>query len=84
MSNELMEKCTKYNISGEAKDFLINIENLYNVVAESEKEDTEKQMTMCEWVEDNTNIEELKKLTEEQKFFFGLGVLSSELMNQLE
>ena len=84
MSNELIEKCLEYSIVGEAKEFIGNVENAYNSVAESEKEDTEKQMTMCEWINDNTNIEELKNLKEEQKFFFGLGILSSELMNQIE
>ena len=80
MSNELLAKCQKYGITGGVKEFLENVEIHYNTAIELEQEQ-ENIGTVCEWIESNTNIEEFKDLSEEQKFFFGLGVLATELGN---
>ncbi|KQB77237.1 hypothetical protein [Clostridium butyricum] len=86
MSKELDERCIKYGIVGNAQDFLENIEQAYDSLAEAEKEnDDEPTMSMVEWIDENVNNAgpEVEKFTEEQMFFFGMGLLSSEIMDRL-
>jgi len=83
VSKELVEKCIEYGITGEAKDFLEGMENVFDKVSEEEKEANEEVPTMYGWIKENIDSAGLEGFTDEQKFFFGIGVLSSELMNGL-
>ena len=86
MSKELNDKCVEYKVTGTAKEFLENIERVYDEIAEAEREDNEPAMGMVEWI--NENVEyvnlEIKGFSEEQMFFFGMGILASEIMDRLE
>lgn len=79
MSNELAAWCNKFDFSENLRDFTKEVETLYKQIAQAES--NENGMTMCEWIFENTNIEDLKCLTDKERFLLGLGILTSEIMN---
>lgn len=86
MSKELINKCIEYGITGSAKEFLENIEQTYDAIAEAEKENDEPTPNMIEWINENVKNAgpELEGFTDEQMFFFGMGLLSSEIMDRVD
>ena len=85
MSKELIEKCIEYGITGSARTFLENIEEAYNTIAKSEKEYDGFIINMIQWIDENVKnaSSELEGFTDQQMFFFGIGVLSNEIMDRL-
>ncbi|NFH00741.1 hypothetical protein FC831_10520 [Clostridium botulinum] len=82
MTNELNNKCKKYKLDKEIVGFLNNVERVFNKLDKlNDNKNEEDSMSMCEWVSENTNIEELNKLSDRDKFFYGLGVLTNEIVN---
>ncbi|MDU4596469.1 hypothetical protein [Clostridium botulinum] len=86
MSEELKNVCENCNFDNNFQEVLEGIEKNYNLIANDEKEDTEKplnkkQLTLVEWILENTKIDEFNCLSEKERFLYGLGFLSSELIN---
>ncbi len=85
MSKELDKKCIKYGIVGTAQDFLENIEQAYDAIAKAEKKNDEPIMSMIEWINENIKNAgpDIEGFTDEQMFFFGMGLLSYEILDRL-
>lgn len=79
MSDELATCCEKYNLDEKIKKFLKNMELKYNNL-DGYCEETD--MTMCQWIFENTGIEELNGLSEKERFLFGVGFLTCEISYQ--
>lgn len=83
MSEELENVCENCNFNNNFKEFIAGVERHYISIANEEKQyggDAES-LTMFEWIVQNTKINELSCLSEKEKFLYGLGVLSSEIMH---
>lgn len=81
MSEELENVCENCNFDNNFKEYIAGVERYYISIANEEKQGNEEQLTMYEWIMENTKIDELKCLSEKERFLYGLGVLSSEIMN---
>lgn len=81
MSEELENVCENCNFDNKFKEYIAGVERYYISIANEEKQGNEEPLTMFEWIMENTKIDELKCLSEKERFLYGLGVLSSEIMN---
>lgn len=81
MSKELINLCENCDFDNKFKEFMSAVERYYNSLANEEKQGNEKQLTMFEWIMENTNIDEFSYLSEKERFLYGFGFLSSELKN---
>lgn len=81
MSEELKNICENCNFDNAFKELLELVEIHYNLKVKEEIQDGEEHFTMVQWLLENTKIDELNCLSEKEKFLYGLGILSLELMN---
>lgn len=82
MSEELKNVCENCGFDSDFQELLKGMEEHYMVIAKNEEQDCdEDQLTMTQWILENTKVKELNCLSEKEKFLYGLGVLSSEIMN---
>lgn len=82
MSEELKNVCENCGFDSDFQELLKGMEEHYMTIAKNEKQDCdEEQLTMTQWILENTRVKELNCLSEKERFLYGLGVLSSEIMN---
>lgn len=72
MNEELKDICKNYDFDGNFQELLKGIECTYNLIVEQEEKD-ENSISMVNWIIKNTKVDELKCLSEKEKFLFGGG-----------
>lgn len=77
ISKELENICENCSFDSDFQEFLEGMENHYDLIRKQKA--NEETLTMVSWILEGTNIEELKCLSEKERFLFGLGVLMSEM-----
>ena len=82
MSEDLKNVCENCGFKKEFVELLEGMERQYNIIAKSEEGTQDgESLSMAKWIIENTNIDELKGLTQREKFIYGTGVLMSEIVN---
>ena len=83
MSEKLRNVCENCGFKNDFKVFLENVEETYIYISAIENDITDRKMDMVEWILENTGIDELKSLSEKERFLYGLGVLTALLHNEI-
>lgn len=78
MNDNLLGKCIEYGVAGEGKQLLERLESMFESLDESKT-----TLTMCEYIEDITEEKGLRELSDEQRFFCGVGILLCECATKL-
>lgn len=79
MSIELESKCSEYNVSNAGRQMIKNLEKMFDIAIERQGNE-ENGISMCKYIEKCTDW--LVGFSEEQRFFFGIGILVDDVSEQ--
>lgn len=79
MSIELEQKCDKYKVSNSGRQMIRNLEKMFDINAKKQLNE-EDRISMCKYIEGCTDF--LVGFSEEQRFFFGVGVITDDVATQ--
>jgi len=83
MTKELKERVNKYDLNKQMLKYISGVEEAYNDLRLSDDNNSENSYSLCEWIDENTNLEGFNNLSERDKFFYGFGFLASEVTRRI-
>lgn len=79
MTKELKKRVSKYNLNEQMITYISGVEEAYDDITKYDN----NPYSLCEWIDENTDIDAFNNLSERDKFFYGLGFLASEVTRRI-